>query len=125
MWLTLPIVFLAVAVIMAMIANGVTRSFATFEPLDAYRLDIVGSILGIAGFPVLSFLETPPAAWTVVVGICLVTLSLPRPTLILCISVVALTVMLGARSRSRPTRRGRPTTRSRSCPSGTARTWWM
>ena len=69
MWLTLPIVFIAVAVIMAMIADGVARTFATFDPLEAYRLDILGSIIGIAAFSALSFLGTPPIAWAIVVGI--------------------------------------------------------
>ena len=35
-----PIVFLAVAAVMAMIGEGVARTFVTFRPLDAYRLDI-------------------------------------------------------------------------------------
>ena len=47
-WVTLPIVFLAVAGIMAMIADGVARTFATFEPLEAYRLDIIGASSGSA-----------------------------------------------------------------------------
>ncbi len=98
MWLTLPIVFLAVAAIMAMIADGVARTFATFEPLEAYRLDIVGSIIGIATFSVLSFLGTPPIAWAAVVGICFVVLGLPRPGRVVVLSVVALGVMLGTES---------------------------
>jgi Spermine/spermidine synthase domain len=97
-WLTLPIVFLVVATIMAMIADGVARTFVTFEPLDAYRLDIVGSIIGIAAFSALSFLGTPPIAWGVVVGICFVMLGLPRPRPVVLLSVVALAVMLGAES---------------------------
>ena len=98
MWLTLPIVFLAVAVIMAMIADGVARTFATFDPLEAYRLDILGSIIGIAAFSALSFLGTPPIAWAIVVGISFLVLSLPRPSLIVGMSVVALALMLGRES---------------------------
>jgi SAM-dependent methyltransferase len=98
MWLTLPIVFLAVAAIMAMIADGVARAFATFAPLEAYRLDIVGSIVGIAAFSTLSFLGTPPIAWALVVGICFVVLGLPRPGRVVVLSVVALGVMLGVES---------------------------
>jgi hypothetical protein len=62
-WIVLPIVFLAVAAIMAAIAKGVADSFAEFEPLEAYRLDILGSIAGIATFSLLSFLWEPPLAW--------------------------------------------------------------
>jgi Spermine/spermidine synthase domain len=63
MWLMLPIIFSAVAAVMAMIAEGVARAFAQFEPLEAYRLDIAGSICGIAAFSALSFLWAPPLAW--------------------------------------------------------------
>ena len=47
-WVTLPIVFLAVAAVMAMIGEGVARTFITFPALDAYRLDIAGSITSAA-----------------------------------------------------------------------------
>ena len=49
-WLILPVIFVAVAGVMAMIAEGVGRQFVEFEPLEAYRLDIAGSILGIVAF---------------------------------------------------------------------------
>ena len=62
-WITLPVIFLAVAAVLSMIAQGVARTFARFEPLEAYRLDIVGSILGIAVFSGLAFLHAPPVAW--------------------------------------------------------------
>jgi hypothetical protein len=81
-WVMLPVVFIATAAIMAMIADGVARTFATFEPLEAYRLDILGSIIGIAAFSLLSFLGTPPIAWAVVVGACFVLLLLPGATLL-------------------------------------------
>src|SRR6266704_4160364 len=64
-WLMLPVIFLAVAVIMAMIGEGVARTFVRFRPLEAYRLDILGSIAGIVIFSILSFLELPPIAWGV------------------------------------------------------------
>ena len=47
-WVTLPVVFLAVAAVMAMIGEGVARAFIAFEPLDAYRLHIGGSLAGMA-----------------------------------------------------------------------------
>ena len=121
--MTLPIVFLAVAGIMAMIADGVARTFATFEPLEAYRLDIIGSVVGIAAFSALSFLGTPPIAWAVVVGICFVVLGLPHPGRVVWVSVIALGVMLGAESLHRghvvvAVLQGR-----RRLPVPTARTW--
>jgi Spermine/spermidine synthase domain len=67
-WLILPLVFVAVAGIMAAIAEGVARVFATFDPLEAYRLDIMGSIGGIAVFSLLSFVGAPPVGWGLVLG---------------------------------------------------------
>src|SRR5215213_9273221 len=60
------VIFLAVAAVLTMIAQGVAKTFAQFEPLEAYRLDICGSILGIVVFSVLAFLRAPPLAWGVV-----------------------------------------------------------
>jgi SAM-dependent methyltransferase len=65
----LPIIFAAVAGVMMMIAEGVARTFARFEPLDAYRLDILGSLAGIAAFSVLALLHAPPIAWGVIATI--------------------------------------------------------
>src|SRR5436309_2659298 len=69
LWLTLPIVFVTVAAVMAMIAEGAARTFVRFPPLEAYRLDIIGSILGIASFSALSFLGLPPIAWGIVASV--------------------------------------------------------
>jgi hypothetical protein len=67
-WLTLPVLFLGVAGVMTLIGEGVARTFRRFPPLDAYRLDILGSIAGIIAFSVLSFAEAPPVAWGLVVA---------------------------------------------------------
>jgi hypothetical protein len=72
-WVTLPIVFLAVAAVMAMIGEGVARTFITFRPLDAYRLDIAGSIAGIAAFSLLSFLDAKPVVWALIVAVVMLT----------------------------------------------------
>lgn len=68
-WVTLPIIFAAVASLMAMIGEGVARAFVKFPPLEAYRLDIGGSILGIVAFSALSFAWAPPVAWGVVAAV--------------------------------------------------------
>jgi hypothetical protein len=65
-WLSLGVVFLLAFLIMAAIAEGVGRTFVRFEPLEAYRWDILGSILGIVTFSGLSFLEAPPLVWGVI-----------------------------------------------------------
>jgi spermidine synthase len=97
-WVTLPVIFLAVAVTMASIAQGVARSFAAFEPLEAYRLDIAGSLAGIVGFSFLSFIYAPPVAWGATVSATFVALYFPSFRLIQIVAVGAMMVMLGRES---------------------------
>jgi len=65
-WVILPVLFVIVAAVMAMLAEGVAREFGSFEPLDAYRLDILGAIAGVVAFTALSFFGLPPVAWGLV-----------------------------------------------------------
>lgn len=69
MWIELPIIFVAVTMVMAVIAEETARTFVRFEPLEAYRLDILGSLIGIGAFSVLAFVRAPPVAWGLVVAI--------------------------------------------------------
>ena len=66
-WISLPIVFAAVAATMAATAQGVARLFQRFPPLEAYRLDVLGSIAGIGGFATLSLIGAPPIVWGAVI----------------------------------------------------------
>ena len=76
--LALTVIFVSVAAVMALVGEGVARTFKLFEPLDAYRLDLVGSILGVVGFTVLSFLSAPSVAWGAVVVVLLLGLAASR-----------------------------------------------
>jgi hypothetical protein len=93
LWLTLPVLFLGVAGVMTLIGEGVARTFKRFPPLDAYRLDILGSLLGIIAFSVLSFLGAPPLAWGAVVAVVLVLLA-DRRSRVWQLPVLALIVVL-------------------------------
>jgi spermidine synthase len=95
-WVMLPVVFLAVATVLAMIAEGVARTFVRFAPLEAYRLDIGGAILGIVGFSVLSFLHAPPVVWGLVVAVLFIVLLWPRPRLVTVVALVGMCAALGA-----------------------------
>ena len=75
---SLGILFLLITGVMAGLGQAVARIFVRFQPLSAYRLDIVGSIAGIAVFSGLSFLDLPPAGWGIIAGCGLVVLLLPR-----------------------------------------------
>jgi hypothetical protein len=97
LWAVLPFVFVAVALVMSTIAQPVARVFATFDPLTAYRLDILGSLAGIVAFSALSFLGAPPIVWGLLASA--VVLVLCRPwrlvTIAGCCAIVA---MLGIES---------------------------
>jgi spermidine synthase len=97
-WVALPVIFVAVAVVMASIAQGVARSFGAFAPLDAYRLDILGSLAGIAAFTLLSFLGAPPAVWGAVVCALLIALLRPSVRLVQIVAMAAMMVLLGKES---------------------------
>src|SRR5215469_10913779 len=60
---SLGIVFVLVVGVMAGLGQGTARLFVGFRPLRAYRLDILGSLAGIAAFTLLSFLDQPPGTW--------------------------------------------------------------
>ena len=77
-WISLPILFLGTTTVMACIAQGVGRIFDRFEALEAYRLDVMGSIGGIVAFSSLSFLRLGPVVWGVVIAALFVAL-MPRP----------------------------------------------
>jgi len=91
-------VFVAVTAAMAFVGEGVAREFAKFPALDAYRLDLIGSLAGIVGFSALSFLDAPPLAWGVVVSLALVALYVPRIGVLQIAGLVALVAILGAES---------------------------
>src|SRR5205085_9998942 len=62
-WVSLGVVFMLTVAVMACIGHGVGETFRRFPPLEAYRLDILGSIGGVAVFTLLSFLKLPPIGW--------------------------------------------------------------
>jgi SAM-dependent methyltransferase len=62
-WVLLPLVFCGTAATLATVAHGVAVRFARFPALEAYRLDILGSILGIVLFSALAFAGFGPIAW--------------------------------------------------------------
>lgn len=67
-WLTVPVLFGFVVAIMAMVGQEVARAFSLLSPLVAYAWDIGGSLLGIIGFTLVSFVRAPPIIWAVIVA---------------------------------------------------------
>jgi hypothetical protein len=97
-WVTLPAIFLSVAAVMAMIAEGVARTFVEFEPLEAYRYDITGSIVGIVAFSALSFTWAPPVAWGVITAVLFAVLLRPNLRVLQVVALVGLVSLLGRES---------------------------
>ena len=98
-WVGLPLLFALVTGVMACLGQGLAVNFARFGSLEAYRYDIVGSVVGIAGFSALSFIGLPPVAWGAVVAAAFLLL-LGRARWWAWIAIVALLVMLAAESLS-------------------------
>ena len=100
-WLSLTVIFLLTVATLGTLAQEVARTFALFEPLDAYRLDIGGSLLGIVTFAGLSFLRMPPLAWAVTSAAVFVVLLGPRVRSrrwLPAAGIAAVVVMLGLES---------------------------
>jgi hypothetical protein len=87
-WVTLPLIFLAVAAVTCGLGEGVARLFPQFRPLEAYRWDIVGSLTGIAAFTLLAFLHAPPVVWGVLAAAGYLALRRGRPPLVVLASLV-------------------------------------
>lgn len=102
-WLSLGVVFVLAFLIMAAIAESVGRTFVRFPPLEAYRWDIVGSILGIAAFSVLSFLQASPLVWGAIAAAIFVAVA-DRPRATQLVPLAAAVVALGILSFAPHTR---------------------
>jgi hypothetical protein len=64
--------------VLACLGQEVGRTFSRFPALEAYRLDVLGSLAGIVLFAGVSFLRLPPLGWAVIVAAAFVPL-LGRP----------------------------------------------
>jgi SAM-dependent methyltransferase len=62
-WVALPLVFVAAALALTTIASEAAAVFRTLRPLQAYRYDILGSIVGVVAFALVSLARLPPLAW--------------------------------------------------------------
>lgn len=59
------ILFLASAMFFAALGGRVARAFAAFAPLQAYTLDITGSLIGIALFTLQCLFAAGPVTWVI------------------------------------------------------------
>jgi hypothetical protein len=92
---SLPVIFGLTAAVMAGIGEAVARTFVRFEPLEAYRLDILGSICGIVVFSALAFLQMPPVAWGLIAAVTFALLLPRRPRRRFTVALCALGGVVG------------------------------
>jgi spermidine synthase len=93
LWMTLPAVFLAVAVVMAGPGELVGACFGRLPRLEAYRLDLLGSLAGIVTFTALSFLGAPPLVWFGIVSLLFVMLLGPGTASVTVTLLVAMLLL--------------------------------
>src|SRR3954454_13453880 len=91
-WLALPVIFLLVAATLAGPAEVVGRCFGALPPLTAYRYDLLGSLIGIALFTLLSFLGTPSVVWGALTTLALVLLNRRRTARLLAVGCTIVVV---------------------------------
>src|ERR1700739_3391262 len=97
-WIVLPAVFVIVAMQLAGPAEVVGRCFGQLKPLTSYRWDLVGSLLGIGTFTLLSFLRAPSVVWGVIAAVVLVVLNRPGLKVVTAICGAGLVLVLLAES---------------------------
>ena len=92
-WVTLPLIFAAVAACVFGPAQLVGRSFGQLPALSAYRLDLLGSLAGIVVFAGLAYLGAPPLVWgLVLVALYVSLLGTVRTVTFSCALLIALFV---------------------------------
>jgi tRNA1(Val) A37 N6-methylase TrmN6 len=67
-WLTLALLFAGTTGVFTTISQETGRCFRHFKALEAYSVDILGSLVGILLFTGVSFLQAPAWSWFLVVG---------------------------------------------------------
>jgi hypothetical protein len=75
-FVVLPLIFVLVTALMAALALPLGPLLKSQPPLQAYAIDITGSMAGIAAFSILSALWMPPLVWFAVVAVLLLLLGL-------------------------------------------------
>jgi SAM-dependent methyltransferase len=61
-WVILPLLFVGAAVVMALMGESVARAFGRFQPLEAYMLDLSGSLVGVLLYAGLALVQASPLA---------------------------------------------------------------
>ena len=76
----LPVIFVIVAALFITLAQRMGREMATLPPLRGYTVNLAGSLAGVLGFAVMSWLQLAPSMWFGIAALSAVPLVLtPEP----------------------------------------------
>ena len=70
-WWFLPIIFILATVMFISVGQEVGRAFSGIKPLVAYIINICGAIFGVGLFTAISFSNSSPLVWFVIIFLCL------------------------------------------------------
>lgn len=74
--IVLPVIFSLVAIAFMILSRPLGKLLTALPPLEAYTLDISGSLAGIAAFFIMSYFSLPPFIWFLILTI-LILIGLP------------------------------------------------
>src|SRR5256884_6237896 len=74
-FIVLPIIFGMVTICFIPLGRSFGRLFTEIKPLTAYTFDIIGSLVGIASFSIMSYFSLPPVIWFAILALLLLLLS--------------------------------------------------
>ena len=97
-WLALPILFALTAVVMSGPGHLVGACFQLLPRLEAYRWDLIGSLVGIGLFTAGSFLGLPPLFWALLAAAASWLLLGPRPPVLAAACLLGLVGVLALES---------------------------
>lgn len=80
--IVLILIFLLVTLVFASLAQEAGRLFAKFKPLEAYSIDISGSVLGVVLFAIVSYLSINAIFWFLIIAVLFLALVWPKKVLI-------------------------------------------
>lgn len=97
--IALPVIFILVTSVMAAIAGMTAASFRQFPSLQAYRLEVLGTLAGIVVFTLLALFAMPPIVWGIIITL-VFSLFMWRSwrtgfSIMMLVQVSALVLMLG------------------------------
>ncbi|MDQ6661877.1 MAG: spermidine synthase, partial [Chloroflexota bacterium] len=92
-FIILPIIFGMVTICFIPLGRSLGQLFTQVKPLTAYTFDIIGSLMGIACFSVISYFALPPLIWFAILMLPILLLSSARlvlPTALVLLASLAI-----------------------------------